>query len=213
MEWGGYAGGVTGPAVTGGGLPNGPFNSGGTAIGLRDITDGSSNTVGCGEWRMGSGIRASASIQVQIPSDVIMIGSYPAGVSRNTPTVTMPSAALISGLLPWLQKCAQGATSSANRANKTTSLGENWGLALPSYTLGNMLVPPNPPYPNCNVDAGSANAVNVPGVYVLSSRHPGGANVVMCDGSVKFLKNSTNMTTIWALGSRGSGEVIDASSY
>jgi hypothetical protein len=35
----------------------------------------------------------------------------------------------------------------------------------------------------------------------------------MCDGSVKFLKDSTNLQTVWALGSRAQGEVIDASAY
>ena len=71
---------LSGPAITNG-PPNGLFNSGGAAIGLRDILDGSSNTVACGEWRMGSGLRASASPQVTIPTDVIMVGSYPAGVT------------------------------------------------------------------------------------------------------------------------------------
>jgi prepilin-type processing-associated H-X9-DG protein len=50
-------------------------------------------------------------------------------------------------------------------------------------------------------------------MWGLSSYHPGGCNVLMCDGSVKFLKDSTNMQTVWALGSRNQGEVIDASSY
>jgi hypothetical protein len=35
----------------------------------------------------------------------------------------------------------------------------------------------------------------------------------MCDGSVRFLKNSTNPMTIWALGSRSQGEVISADAY
>jgi prepilin-type processing-associated H-X9-DG protein len=212
LEWGGYGGSLSGPAITSGGLPNGPFNSGGSAIGLREIIDGSSNTVACGEWRMGSGQRAAVTpALVTIPSDIIFVGTYPAGVSRNTPTMTMPSAALISGLIPWLQSCAKNAGNTSMRFNKTTSMGEAWGLALPSYSLGNMLVPPNPKTPNCCVN--NANGVNQPGVYGLSSRHPGGANIVMCDGSVKFLKDSTSIQTIWALGSRAAGEVIDASSY
>ena len=95
----------------------------------------------------------------------------------------------------------------------TNVLGENWAIGVPSVTLGNMLVPPNPKTTNCNLSTGSSNDVNQPGVYGLSSRHPGGANVLMCDGSVKFLKDSTSNATIWALGSRGSGEIIDASSY
>jgi hypothetical protein len=35
----------------------------------------------------------------------------------------------------------------------------------------------------------------------------------MADGSVKFIKNTINYTTWWALGSKNLGEVIDASSY
>ncbi len=211
MEWGGYAGGVSGPAVTSGGRNNGPFNSGGVPIGLRDIQDGSSNTVACGHWRIGSGLRASTSVQVHIPTDVIMVGSFPAGVSRNTATVTMPSAALISGLLPWLQTCAKNATSSSMRFNESMSLGSSWAIGTPIYTMGNMLVPPNPKTPNCSTVTSNNN--NEPGVYGLSSWHPGGANVLMCDGSVKLLKDSTNIVTIWALGSRASGEIIDANSY
>jgi prepilin-type N-terminal cleavage/methylation domain-containing protein/prepilin-type processing-associated H-X9-DG protein len=212
LEWGGYGGPLSGPAITSGGLNNGPFNSGGTPIGLKHIIDGSSNTVACGEWRLGSGVRATVTPPpIAIPTDVIMMGTLPAGVTRNTPTMTMPSPALIAGLIPWLQQCAKNAGSSSVRFNKTTTLGEAWTLGSPIYTMGNMLVPPNPKTPNCCSATGNNN--NQPGVYSLSSRHPGGASVLMCDGSVRFLKDSTNIQTIWALGSRANGEVIDASSY
>jgi prepilin-type processing-associated H-X9-DG protein len=50
-------------------------------------------------------------------------------------------------------------------------------------------------------------------MYGMSSYHPGGANVLMSDGSVRFLKDSTNLNTLWALGSRSQGEVISADSY
>jgi prepilin-type processing-associated H-X9-DG protein len=45
------------------------------------------------------------------------------------------------------------------------------------------------------------------------SYHPGGVNCTMADGSVKFIKNSINQTTWWALGTKGNGEVISADSY
>jgi hypothetical protein len=35
----------------------------------------------------------------------------------------------------------------------------------------------------------------------------------MADGSVRFLKNSTSLTTVWALGSIAQAEIVDASSY
>jgi prepilin-type N-terminal cleavage/methylation domain-containing protein/prepilin-type processing-associated H-X9-DG protein len=211
LEWGGYRGPISGPAQTPGGPPNGLFNSGGAAIGINSILDGTSNTVACGEWRTGSGVRASASLRIAIPTDIIMVGTYPAGVSRNTPTVSMPSATLANSLSVWLQLCASNAGNPAMRFNKSTTLGEAWGLGLPGYSLGNLLVPPNPKTPNCNV--ASSNAVNQPGVYGLSSYHSGGANVLFADGSVKFLKDSTASPVIWALGSRAGGEIVSVDGY
>jgi prepilin-type N-terminal cleavage/methylation domain-containing protein/prepilin-type processing-associated H-X9-DG protein len=46
-----------------------------------------------------------------------------------------------------------------------------------------------------------------------SSFHPGGVNVAFIDGSVRFVKNTVNIVTWWALATRAGGEVIDASSY
>jgi prepilin-type N-terminal cleavage/methylation domain-containing protein/prepilin-type processing-associated H-X9-DG protein len=45
------------------------------------------------------------------------------------------------------------------------------------------------------------------------SLHPGGANVLLGDGSIRFIKQSINLLTWQALSSRAVGEVIDASSY
>jgi prepilin-type N-terminal cleavage/methylation domain-containing protein/prepilin-type processing-associated H-X9-DG protein len=45
------------------------------------------------------------------------------------------------------------------------------------------------------------------------SMHPGGANFVFADGSVKFLKNSISLVTYCALGSRNGGEVVGADGY
>jgi prepilin-type processing-associated H-X9-DG protein len=50
-------------------------------------------------------------------------------------------------------------------------------------------------------------------MFGMSSYHQGGANILMCDGSVRFLKNSTNPNIVWSLGSIAQGEIIDASSF
>ena len=47
----------------------------------------------------------------------------------------------------------------------------------------------------------------------FKSRHPGGANFVLADGHVAFIKNTINPLTYNALGSRAGGEVISSDAY
>jgi prepilin-type processing-associated H-X9-DG protein len=46
-----------------------------------------------------------------------------------------------------------------------------------------------------------------------SSNHPGGVNVGLIDGSVRFIKDSVNWQTWAAIATRAGGEVIDAAGY
>jgi prepilin-type processing-associated H-X9-DG protein len=183
--------------------PNGMFQDGGAPLGLRDVIDGSSNTVAFGEWKIGTGLLNV----VTLPQDIIFVGTLPPGVTRNTATMSMPAGQ--AGLATWLATCVKMAATGRN--GKTPEQGANWTFTLPGESIGNLIVPPNPPTPNCTSNA--ASSLMSPGVWGLSSYHPGGANILMCDGSVKFLKDSTNRITLWALGSRAQGEIISADSY
>ncbi len=49
-------------------------------------------------------------------------------------------------------------------------------------------------------------------VLAASSNHPGGVNVGFLDGSVRFVKNSINPITWYAIATKSMGEVIDANS-
>jgi prepilin-type N-terminal cleavage/methylation domain-containing protein/prepilin-type processing-associated H-X9-DG protein len=45
------------------------------------------------------------------------------------------------------------------------------------------------------------------------SKHPGGVNLLLCDGSVRFVKETVNLPTWRAIGTRNGGEVISSDSY
>jgi prepilin-type N-terminal cleavage/methylation domain-containing protein/prepilin-type processing-associated H-X9-DG protein len=190
-----------------GGPPNGIFGlfrGGARPTTLAGVTDGTSNTAAFGEWRTGSGNIN----QITIPTDTVFVGAFPPGVTRNTPAVSMPAGG--AAFEQWLPQCAALAGNSANRHVRTPALGENWSIALNNYTFGSFLLAPNPAYPNCVT---SSSGVDDPGMWALSSRHAGGANILLCDGSVRFLKGSASLTVVWSLGSRAQGEIISADSY
>jgi prepilin-type N-terminal cleavage/methylation domain-containing protein/prepilin-type processing-associated H-X9-DG protein len=189
-----------------GGPPNGPFMYAGMAIGIANITDGTSNTIAFGEWKTGDGNQNV----VTIPTDTIFLGQSPAGTARNNGTMVMPNAILATSLQAWATLCASG--EGVDRTNQTSDLGRCWAFGLNSYTMGNILLPPNPQYPNCSTVSKSSNAIQNPGNWGMSSYHPGGCNILLCDGSVRFVKNSVSLPTVWALGSRSGGEVISSDS-
>jgi prepilin-type N-terminal cleavage/methylation domain-containing protein/prepilin-type processing-associated H-X9-DG protein len=65
--------------------------------------------------------------------------------------------------------------------------------------------------PNTNTCAGlgfPGTMANMAMQVPPSSNHPGGVNVVMADGSVRFVQSNISLPTWRALGTRGSGEVL-----
>jgi prepilin-type N-terminal cleavage/methylation domain-containing protein/prepilin-type processing-associated H-X9-DG protein len=188
------------------GPPNGVFrydNLGG-AIGIREISDGTSTTLAFGEWKVGTGNLAAFTPA----TDIVFLGTFPPGVSRNTPQISMGAGG--APFQQWIVQCAN-ALRTAHRENKTVALGQQWAVGIMSFTFGTAVLPPNSKYPNCSTNG--VNTVENPGMMNMSSYHSGGANILMADGSVKFLKDSTSMPIVWALGSRSQGEVVSSDAY
>jgi prepilin-type N-terminal cleavage/methylation domain-containing protein/prepilin-type processing-associated H-X9-DG protein len=106
------------------------------------------------------------------------------------------------GIIPGYRHFAYNAFASAG----TGGLGVNYdypGAILAShsgpslYESPRVIHPPNSPLGHTDE---------------FFSRHPGGANVLMGDGSVRFIKQSINLLTWQSLSSRAVGEVISADS-
>jgi len=125
--------------------------------------------------------------------------------------MSMPNGA--AALPGWLNNCAGAYRTSAGSGNTNMSyLGAEWLTSMFGYALGNTLQAPNPQYPNCRTCTWNGDW-DCAGMYGLSSFHPGGCNIALADGSVRFLKSTTNLQTVWGLGTRNGGEVISADSY
>jgi prepilin-type N-terminal cleavage/methylation domain-containing protein/prepilin-type processing-associated H-X9-DG protein len=194
----------------------GPGTEGGmgTAIGVRDVQDGTSNTLAFGEWKMGDFDSNKLSIQ-----DVIDIYSYTPGFGdwgNNGGDAQMPAGGM-ANFTTMLQTCAglyNGSISHGGNNweyNKST-LGREWCTAQYAHTLGNTLLAPNPPYPNCNMEPWGGD-FDAPGLYSMSSYHPGGANAAFADGSVRFIKSSTALQVIWALGTKAGNDIVSSDQY
>jgi prepilin-type N-terminal cleavage/methylation domain-containing protein/prepilin-type processing-associated H-X9-DG protein len=194
----------------------------GTAISSRDVTDGTSNTIAFSEWRMGDGKPSQLSIQ-----DVIDVGKFTG--SNTVGNIgrwdgngsVMPAGAGPGNVtfLNFVQLCAGYAPQSITKGDDWANWyynksfhGRDWNQGMFGHTLGTTLLPPNSQYPNCNLESWGGD-FDAPGMLNMSSYHPGGANAAFADGSVRFIKSSTNMVTIWGLGSKAGGEVLSSDSY
>jgi len=182
-----------------------------TPVRIGDISDGTSNTIAFGEWRTGDFNCTKLTVPQDIISDPGGTLVWPGG-SRTFPS----SQSQVTILMGWLNACAHFAPQSIQGADawkrNYSGLGLSWDQGMFGYSLGNVLLPPNPQYPNCRTCTWDGD-LDCDGMYGLSSYHPGGANVAFADGSVRFLKSSTAMNVIWSLGSKDGGEVISSDSF
>jgi prepilin-type N-terminal cleavage/methylation domain-containing protein/prepilin-type processing-associated H-X9-DG protein len=97
--------------------------------------------------------------------------------------------------------------------------GTSWQMAYPAYCNYNFYNHVGPPNSRqCSAAARAIRGDNTWGLDVWgtdppTSSHPGGVNVCMADGSVRFIKDSVNQMTWWALGTRDGGEVVSSDAY
>jgi prepilin-type N-terminal cleavage/methylation domain-containing protein/prepilin-type processing-associated H-X9-DG protein len=175
-----------------GGMPS-YFTSGSfeQPVTIASITDGTSNTAAFGEW-----VRGDGSATPTTTSGLGMIYAFGDNVNKYAGNTNMDT--LIS-------KDCDNTTAAVTYTWK----GDWWIADLFSYSHTS---PPN--HRSCwYPDIGGRPYSGIASVVTASSRHPGGANIAFCDGSVKFIKSTINYGTWQGLGTRNGGEVVSADSY
>ncbi len=197
-----------------------------TAYGIRDCTDGTSNTIAFAEALTGRDVANAFNVAQgdAYRGDVVENASDPGtgGQGSDDPSgyygkaaqflyASANSAAVLAGL----QSCATAWTNMSS-ASYSTMRGFSWSDGNGGWTYTNIIQTPN----HDSVFQGGGCRFNCAGCgidssfsYAVSSNHPGGANILMADGSVRFVKDAVSRLTWWALGTRNGNEVISADQY
>jgi prepilin-type N-terminal cleavage/methylation domain-containing protein/prepilin-type processing-associated H-X9-DG protein len=110
---------------------------------------------------------------------------------------------------------------SFNGAFLASSSTRQWGAAHAYWANGRvasgassgMALTPNSTMPDCSSWTIGNLAPASHGIYASRSFHPGGVNILFGDGSVKFIKDSINQLTWWAIGTKNVGEVVSADAF
>jgi prepilin-type N-terminal cleavage/methylation domain-containing protein/prepilin-type processing-associated H-X9-DG protein len=191
--------GLGGPGSTN--VFSGPFPSYCPLIRIANVLDGTSNTVGFSELVRGQGAYAGG-----------FDGLKPSSSFVNTSAAASGASGTANPQTDYNNCQATGGVTPSNVIAATAGdfpIGASWWWGRSGQTRYNHVMPPNT-Y-NCSFGGNSSDSDD--DCITASSRHAGGINVGMLDGSVRFVKSTINTTTWWALSTMGGGEVLDASSY
>jgi prepilin-type N-terminal cleavage/methylation domain-containing protein/prepilin-type processing-associated H-X9-DG protein len=185
------------------------------SYGIQSCTDGTSNTIAFGESLVGNDKYST------YPGNGV---SY-CGSCTQFPTNTDANDIMSGGVVVATQilndftQCGSLFQSNARSAtNISGNRGEIWAWGAESMSMFNTLIPPNNKsyggYNQCRYGCqcglGSADHSDISNA---SSNHPGGANYLLADGSVRFIKESIGVKTYWSLGTKDRGETISSDSY
>ncbi|WP_406698632.1 DUF1559 domain-containing protein [Singulisphaera sp. Ch08] len=94
--------------------------------------------------------------------------------------------------------------------------GTWWGAGIHTAVHGLVLPPTSTSYPQYLPNGKYNNAANtqkLPYAWTMGSKHPGGMNMLFGDGSVRFIKDTINPATWYAIQTIAGGEVISSDAY
>jgi len=174
--------------------------SGRGTFGVEGVTDGTSNTALFSEKLVSNGAP-----NVTPGTANALRGAFQGTVSQATPG---GGAALAMQMVQACKSIPAGTV-----ALDTTYSGAVWSGSHSGTLRFNAYDHVMPPNTITCIGQGAASPGDYSDAITATSNHSGGVNSAFCDGSVRFIKNSIDPTTWWALGSRGNGEVVSADAY
>lgn len=168
---------------------------------MRDVTDGTSNTIAMSERAINVGGSGAAVANELRPMQAI--------AGQVTTVVTSPNSCY-----------TRSSGSFLTAGNVTRAGGMNWAMGVPGFMAFNTVLPPNSP--SCtDISPGVTSITNA--VLPATSYHSGGVNILMVDGSVRFAgsnidtgnlgveqpANGPSRYGVWgSLGSKSGGETV-----
>jgi prepilin-type N-terminal cleavage/methylation domain-containing protein/prepilin-type processing-associated H-X9-DG protein len=160
---------------------------------ITDITDGTSNTVALTESILGGDPygfnqpRANYTLDVKLHYVTIRSGlRYPGPISDAA--------------------CADPAI--ADQLNYTDPRMFSWAQGYNKTTAINFYYPPNSKQPDCVGAVLYTTSTKSASLRGARSRHTGGVNVALCDGSVRFVSDNVSLVNWRAISTRDGGEVV-----
>ena len=173
---------------------------GSESIGFAKIQDGLSNTAGFSERITGIGDDAES---VHTVFDNLTPSTTIFNAVSVAPTTDTPQT--VFNACQGLPKSASSGATIASSLNP----GVLWYRGTTPTTMYNHAMPPNSYNCSMHPNGGTYGF----GAFPPSSRHPGGVNVMMMDGSVRFVKSTINNAAWWGIGTEANGEVVSADAF
>ncbi len=177
----------------------------GRGLSTADIRDGLSNTVFFSEKDKGSGLDMATTPPTQ--DDMIT------SPQRDTTGGHDRDAQLLACQSPEAMRINRFNFSAPGRLLPGSDFSDGWPFAWYFATLYNHVAPPNWQGRDCGMASAISDTPGEHAIVAPRSSHPGGVNSLLGDGSVRFIKDSVNLETWRALGTRNGGEVISADSF
>ena len=158
-----------------------------------DCTDGLSNTIMLAEFVKGDNDNTTLTNM----GDIIRGIPFPNPISRRF--ITQADLDIYG---------AAGVAAGASGPNQLTFAGFRW--AAPGFYNAaiNTMAPPNWRFPAVQACGGCGQA-DSEGIFPARSRHTGGAQHALGDGSVQFISNTIDLRTYQGLGSASSGDIAN----